>query len=232
MPLTVALIGNPNVGKSVIFNNLTGARQHVGNWPGKTVEKKEGRYTYAGVEMHIVDLPGTYSLSSRAVDELIARNYIIEEDPDVVVDIVDAANLERNLYLTMLLLELEANVIVVLNMSDIAAKKGYTIDVDQLSSRLGVPVISTIATRKEGMNELSKTIVRVAKQKSPKKNVVNYGKSLEKRIALLTEAISKDRNLMEKYSPRWLAIKLLEQDEEVLKKVETSSYCKEILEGT
>ncbi|MHA1364221.1 MAG: FeoB small GTPase domain-containing protein, partial [Candidatus Freyarchaeota archaeon] len=102
--LRVALIGNPNVGKSVIFNNLTGLRQHTGNWPGKTVEKKVGRHTYKGVEMEIVDLPGTYSLTSRAIDELIAREYIVEEKPDVVVDIVDASNIERNLYLTVLLL--------------------------------------------------------------------------------------------------------------------------------
>lgn len=216
MPLKVALIGNPNVGKSVIFNNLTGARQHVGNWPGKTVEKKEGRHTYNGVEMQIVDLPGTYSLTSRAVDELIARNYILEEKPDVVVDIVDAANIERNLYLTMLLLELEANVVVALNMWDIAESKGYKIDVKKLSERLGVPVVPTIATRKEGMKDLSEAIVKAAKQKPKKKLIVNYDKELEARIAKLEAALAEDPTIGIRYPARWLAIKILEKDEKVL----------------
>jgi Fe2+ transport system protein B len=130
MDYTVALIGNPNVGKSVIFNNLVpGARQHVGNWPGKTVEKKEGKCVHKGVELKIVDLPGTYSLTARAVDELVSRNYIVEEKPDVVVHIIDASNIERNLYFTFLLLELEANLVIALNMFDVAKEKGYKIDV-------------------------------------------------------------------------------------------------------
>lgn len=231
MPLKVALIGNPNVGKSVIFNNLTGARQHVGNWPGKTVEKKEGLQKYNEVEMQIVDLPGTYSLTSRAVDELIARNFILEEKPDVVVDIVDAANIERNLYLTMLLLELEANVVVALNMCDIADNKGYKIDVKKLAERLGVPVVPTIATRKEGMKDLSEAIVKAAKQKPKQKPVVDYGKELEARIAKLEAALAEDRTVGTRYPTRWLAIKILEKDEEVLNQIKTNPNLLKIAEA-
>ena len=229
--LRVALIGNPNVGKSVIFNNLTGLRQHTGNWPGKTVEKKVGRHTYKGVEMEIVDLPGTYSLTSRAIDELIAREYIVEEKPDVVVDIVDASNIERNLYLTVLLLELEANVVVALNMMDVAESKGYKIDVEKLSELLGVPVVPTIATRKVGMNELSEAIIRAAEKRKKKRPIVNYGRRIEELITRVEKAVKKDRNLSEKYSPRWLAIKILENDEAVLEKVNESPYRNEILEA-
>jgi len=162
--IRVALIGNPNVGKSSIFNNLTGGRAHVGNWPGKTVEKKEGKCVHKGVEMHIIDLPGTYSLTAHSIDELIARNFIIEEKPDVVVDIVDASNLERNLYLTLQLLELEANVVIALNKVDMSEDLGYQIDVKELSRFLGgVPVVPTVATTKEGMEELKDAIVEAAK---------------------------------------------------------------------
>mgnify|MGYP000675099655 FL=1 len=121
LKVKVALAGNPNVGKSVVFNNLTGARQHVGNWPGVTVEKKEGLCTFEDAKIEVVDLPGIYSLTANSIDEIIARNYIVEEAPDIVVDIVDASNLERNLYLTLQLLELGANVIILLNMMDLAA---------------------------------------------------------------------------------------------------------------
>ena len=140
MKIKVALIGNPNVGKSLIFNNLTGGRSHIGNWPGKTVEKKEGRCIYNGVEMEIIDLPGVYSLTAQSIDELIARDYIIEEKPDIVIDIADASNLERNLYLTLQLIELEVKLILVLNKMDIAENLGYNIDVETLSKKLGIPI--------------------------------------------------------------------------------------------
>ena len=218
---TVAVIGNPNVGKSVIFNNLVpGARQHVGNWPGKTVEKKEGLLTHRGEEVKLVDLPGTYSLTARAVDELIARNYIIEEKPDVVVDIVDASNIERNLYLTTLLLELGANVVVVLNMMDLAREKGYRIDIEKLSEKLKVPVIPTIAPEKEGMMELKDTILEAAEKMRPLKPSIIYGEEVEKHVEALSEIINSEEALSA-YPARWTAIKLLEGDEEA------SSWIKE-----
>ena len=230
MAFTVALIGNPNVGKSVIFNNLVpGARQHVGNWPGKTVEKKEGRCIYKETELKIVDLPGTYSLTARAVDELIARNYIVEEKPDVVVDIVDASNIERNLYLTLLLLELEANVVMALNMFDIARDKGYKIDVKGLSRELGIPIVPTVATTKEGMEDLKDAILKAA-EKGRGKTKITYGEKVEGLIEKVVKIIERDEKLAEKYPLRWLAIKILEQDEDVLEKIKESRCRDELME--
>jgi ferrous iron transport protein B len=129
---TIALAGNPNAGKSTLFNALTGARQHVGNWPGKTVEKKEGTWQHGDLEYEVVDLPGTYSLTAYSLEEVIARDYIVDEQPDVVVTVVDSANLERNLYLVVQILEMGAKVVVALNMSDIAESRGIKIDVPKL----------------------------------------------------------------------------------------------------
>lgn len=230
MAIRVAVIGNPNVGKSVIFNNLTGGRAHVGNWPGKTVEKKTGRCTYKGVDMEIIDLPGTYSLTARSVDELIARTFIVEEKPDVVVDIVDASNLERNLYLTTQLMELEANIVIALNKCDLADDVGYEIDFEELSRSLGVPVVPTVATTRKGMDELKEVIIEAAKKRERRIIKISYGKDLDDLISKVEKAILKDGKLSSKYPTRWLAIKVLENDEEVLKRVEESSHRNEILE--
>ncbi len=208
--IKVALIGNPNVGKSVIFNNLTGMKQHVGNWPGVTVEKKIGNFEYNNKKFEVIDLPGTYSLTSRTLDEKIARNFIIEEKPDVVLDIVDAANVERNLYLTLLLIEAECNLVVVLNQLDIAEKNGIKIDSKKLSEYLGVPVIPTIATEKKGMDELKDAIVKVAtfrKKISPLK----YNNNIEGAISIVSNVIQTDKGLAS-YPSRWLSIKFLEGD--------------------
>jgi ferrous iron transport protein B len=156
---TIALAGNPNVGKSTVFNALTGARQHVGNWPGKTVEKKEGTWLYDGQTYTVVDLPGTYSLTAFSLEEIIARDFIIDAQPDAVVVVVDAANLERNLYLVVQIVEMGAPVIVALNMADIAQSKGLKIDVQKLSQGLGVPVVPTVARDGRGMDELGAAIV-------------------------------------------------------------------------
>lgn len=155
---TIALAGNPNTGKSTIFNALTGARQHVGNWPGKTVEKKEGSWQYNGVDFEVVDLPGTYSLTAYSLEEVIARDFVIDERPDLVVVVVDAANLERNLYLVVQILEMGAKAVVALNMSDVADSRGLKIDVVRLSQALGAPVVPTVASKGHGLNELKQAI--------------------------------------------------------------------------
>jgi len=160
---TVALAGNPNCGKSTIFNSLTGGRQHVGNWPGKTVEKKEGIWRHNGRDIRVVDLPGTYSLAAYSLEEVIARDYIVDERPEVVVDVVDAANLERNLYLAVQILELGANLVIALNMTDTAEARGYKTDIAKLSEGLGgVPVVPTVASRGQGIQELKEKIVQAA----------------------------------------------------------------------
>jgi len=227
--IRVALIGNPNVGKTLIFNNLTGGRAHVGNWPGKTVEKKEGKCLHKGVEMQLIDLPGTYSLTANSIDELIARNFIVGEKPDVVIDIVDASNLERNLYLTLQLLELETNIVIALNKYDVAKDLGYEIDVKELSKLLGVPVVPTVATTKEGMDELKDAVIEAAKMKGEKKFGISYGKRFDELISRLARILQKDKELSSKYPVKWLAIKILEVDEEVLKLVDKSPCKNEII---
>lgn len=164
---TIALAGNPNAGKSTVFNALTGGRQHVGNWPGKTVEKKEGIWKQNGDKYEVVDLPGTYSLTAYSLEEIIARDYIVNEHPDVVVTVVDAANLERNLYLVVQILEMDAQVIVALNMTDIAESRGMKIDRKKLSQGLGnIPVVPTIANKKEGIDKLKQTIIDTIKKEA------------------------------------------------------------------
>jgi len=160
---TIALAGNPNAGKSTVFNALTGARQHVGNWPGKTVEKKEGTCRRDGYEIEVVDLPGTYSLTAYSLEEVIARDYIIEDKPDVVIDVVDASNLERNLYLAIQILELGAPLVIALNMSDIADVRGLSIDTAKMSQGLkGTPVVRTTANKGIGIEALLQTAIKVA----------------------------------------------------------------------
>jgi len=231
MSYTVALIGNPNVGKSVIFNSLVpGARQHVGNWPGKTVEKKEGSFVHKGVHIKLVDLPGTYSLTAAAEDELISRNFIVDEKPNLVVDVVDASNLERNLYLTTLLLELETNVLLALNMTDIAADKGYKINVGVLSEQLGIPVISTIATKGKGITELKDAILNIASHPPAKPPQITYDAKVEELIQHTVGLLKKDTALSKKYSLRWFAIKLLEKDQQVLDVAKQAPNANELLE--
>ncbi|MBA7596293.1 Fe(2+) transporter FeoB [subsurface metagenome] len=216
--ITIALAGNPNSGKTTVFNNLTGARQHVGNWPGVTVEKKEGTCRYQGYTIKVVDLPGVYSLTAYSIDEIIARNFIVEEKPDAVVDIVDASNVERNLYLAIQLLEMGTPLIIALNMMDQAESRGHQIDVSQLSYLLGVPVVPMEANRSRGTQALLQEIVKMADSAvQPGRFRLDYGRELEEEIAKLQELISEDRELSRRYPPRWLAIKLLEGDEEVVK---------------
>jgi len=163
--LTIALAGNPNAGKTTIFNALTGLRQHTGNWPGKTVEKKEGEIEHDDLTINIVDLPGTYSLTAYSPEEIIARDYIIQERPDVVINVVDATNLERNLYLTVQILELDVPVVLALNMTDDMQKNGAKINTDQLSQLLGnIPVVQTAANKGKGVSDLINKAVHVARK--------------------------------------------------------------------
>lgn len=218
--VVVALAGNPNVGKTTLFNNLTGARQHVGNWPGVTVEKKEGTCEYEDCQFAIVDLPGAYSLTAYSPDEVIARDYIAEEKPDVVVNIVDASNLERNLYLTVQLLEMGANVIIALNMMDEAESRGYTIDIDGLSRLLGAPVIPMVANKNQGTTELMEEILKASKNPPGTKQLeIPYGQEVETEITLLEKILADIPGLANRYSTRWLAIKLLEEDMGIIEKI-------------
>ncbi len=164
--LSIALAGNPNSGKTTLFNALTGSGQHVGNWPGKTVERRVGRFSALGVDFEATDLPGTYSLAAVSPEESVARDYLLEDAPDVVVLVVDAANPERNLYLTVQVLELGVPSVVALNMSDTAEARGLRIDRDRLERQLGVPVVRTIARRREGIDDLLRAVVAVAGERA------------------------------------------------------------------
>ncbi|MBW1918518.1 MAG: ferrous iron transport protein B [Deltaproteobacteria bacterium] len=212
--LTICLGGNPNAGKTTVFNKLIGAHQKVGNWPGVTVEKKEGNYSYQGKSIRVVDLPGTYSLTAYSLDERIASDFLVKEQPDVSVAIVDASNLERNLYLVVELLELGANLVVDLNMMDLVRQKKWRLDVEQLSKSLGVPVVSTVANRCEGLEELQEAIAAAAKcQAQPLK--IDYGPEVENALGQLTEDIQRVKDASINTPSRWLALKLLENNSQV-----------------
>ncbi|MEW5945119.1 MAG: ferrous iron transport protein B [bacterium] len=228
--LTVALAGNPNSGKTSVFNNLTGARQHVGNWPGVTVERKEGFLHTDGVRIRVVDLPGTYSLTAYSLDEIIARNFVVRENPDVVVDIVDASNLERNLYLAVQMIELGANLVIALNMTDVAEAKGLRINVGLLSELLGVPVVSTVATKGRGMAEIVGAVLEAAGGKGRGRKVrVYYGSEVEDEVGRLVALINGTGVLVRDYDPRWLALKLLERDRQVAGEVAEAPGGAEVL---
>jgi len=227
MTVKVALVGNPNVGKSVIFNNLTGSHQHIGNWPGKTVEKKEGIFEYNDKEVYVIDLPGIYSLTAYSVEELIARDYIIEEKPDVIVVIIDASNIERNLYLVLQVLELGAKTLLVLNKMDLAEASNLHIDAMELGKLLGIPVIQTVAPKKIGMDELRRKILEIAKAKK-QLTKIRYSSDFEEAIDRITKLLE-DYKLHEEYSRRWLAIKLLEGDKVIIEKIRKTAKGKEFL---
>jgi small GTP-binding protein len=217
--ITIALAGNPNSGKTTVFNNLTGSRQHVGNWPGVTVEKKEGRCTFKGQRIRVVDLPGVYSLTAYSLDEVVARDYVVDERPDVVVDVVDASNLERNLYLAIQFLEMGANLVIALNMMDVAEARGYQINVEELSHLLGSPVVPMVAAKNQGTNALLETVVSVATEETQVHGInIQYGHDVEAEIAKLEQLIATN-SLAQQYSPRWLAVKLLEEDKEIIGKI-------------
>ncbi len=242
--IVVALAGNPNSGKTTIFNALTGAHQHVGNYPGVTVERKEGFRYYGDIELQIVDLPGTYSLSAYSAEELVARNFIIDEKPDVVVDIIDTSNLERNLYLAVQFMELGVPLVLAFNMSDMAKARGYEFDIDKLSGFFGTAIVRTVGHKGTGIKELIDAVISTATKgvskytdnretssASPLSSgasilgpqceapVLNYGANIEREIAKI-QSLSETKGYFNgKYDSRWLALKLLENDRELRGKV-------------
>ena len=230
--LTIALAGNANVGKSAIFNQLTGLNQVTGNWPGKTVERAEGTLHFKGCTIRVVDLPGTYSLSAYSMEEIVSRDYLALDKPDIIVNVVDASALERNLYLTLQLLELEVPVVIALNQMDFAAKKGLRIDPDKLFQALGVKAVPTVAVQGKGITELLDLVVEQAcKRKENAPISLVYGKEIEQRIKAVEElVVSKLPLLAKTYPERWIAIKLLEKDADVQSKVKTVPDGKALLE--
>lgn len=210
--LKIALAGNPNCGKTAIFNALTGARQRVGNWPGVTVERVMGEYTHRDATVEVTDLPGIYSFSALSPDEEVARKHILFDTPNVVVNVIDASNLERNLYLTTQLLEMDVPVVVALNMMDMAKQRGIRIETKHLEKHLGCPVIPTVASKKRGIEELRAAICRISKSHHKPEVRVTYEKDIEKVLESLEISLA-DVALSKEVSARWLAIKLLEKDE-------------------
>jgi len=217
--ITMALAGNPNAGKTTLFNTLTGARQHVGNYPGITVDHKEGRTRFNSREIIITDLPGTYSMTAYSAEELVARDYLVKQKPDVVVNIVDASNLERNLYLTCQFLELGVPLVIALNMMDVAQDRGIDIKVDKLSQLLGVPVVPIIARSGKGKDELLETVIAVAEnsgQSQATSCTITYGEDIDQSRQELVEIIENNKFLTNTYPAGYAAIKYLENDDQIL----------------
>ncbi len=221
--LRVALAGNPNAGKTSLFNAITGQHQHIGNYPGVTVEKKVGHIEKDGVTVEIVDLPGTYSLSAYSIEEVVARDFVLREKPNLIVDVLDSTNLERNLYLLLQFQELGIPVLGVLNMSDEAEAQGIMIDEKQLSTILGIPLVKTIGNRGKGIDKLTQLLVDAAHNKLELNGRrMNYGRDLERHRDRIAEVLASDQLFAESINLDWLAIKLLEDDDDANDKVEAA----------
>lgn len=223
MEATIALAGNPNAGKTTLFNALTGARQHIGNYPGVTVEKKEGTYLDKRRRFHVVDLPGTYSLTAYSLEEVVARDYIVNEKPNMVVNIVDASNLERNLYLTLQFMEMGVPVCISLNMIDVARDRGISINADRLSELMGVPVVPTVARKGEGKKELMEAVANSIDQGAQSGPLhISYGDDIDQAMIEM-ENVLKNSSMGEGLYPRrWLAMKYLENDDKIIAMGEAS----------
>ena len=218
-PFTIGVAGNPNCGKTTLFNALTGARQRVGNWPGVTVDRKTGSYKQNNNAVEVVDLPGIYSLTASSVDEEVARDYILGREADLIVNIVDASNIERNLYLTSQMMEMKVPMLIALNMMDVARDKQISIDIDALADKLGVPVVPIVANKNEGVDGLKQAIYQAALDKRIPKIQVSYPEPFSQAMEELLPLIDKEAkaNLIDSY---WLAAKLLEGDEGAMKMVD------------
>ena len=230
--IKVALVGNPNCGKTSLFNMASGSHEHVGNYSGVTVDAKEGQFEHGGYKFTIVDLPGTYSLTAYSPEELYVRRNLIEDTPDVVVNVIDASNLQRNLYLTTQLIDMNLRVVMALNMYDELVASGNKLDIKQLGYLLGMPVIPTVSRSGEGINELFDTIIQIYEKSDPhlaRHIHINHGSEVEQSIDRIKELISKTEDIRGKYSTRYLAIKYLENDKEIEGVVEILSNRDEII---
>lgn len=228
MDLTFAMAGNPNCGKTTIFNHFTGAKQHVGNYPGITVEKTEGHCRYGNDDITVVDLPGIYGLNGYSLDETVARNYIVEQKPDAIVGILDSTNLERNFYFMLQLIEFERPLVLGLNMMDEAVGKGLKIDVEALSRKLDLEVIPTVGRNKQGVTELLRAAVETAKHKNISCFRIDYGSAIEEHIYMLEELIARHLRGVP-YPRRWLALKLLDNDREIIQYLQSIAGGVEVL---
>ncbi len=221
--VNICLAGNPNCGKSSLFNNLTGLRQHVGNYPGVTVEKKEGNFVSGRYKINVVDLPGIYSLSATSEDEIVARNFIIEEKPDLIIDVVDASNFERNLYLYTQLAELGVPVIIAMNMTDVLKNKGQEIDLALLKKEYGIMAVPMIANKNKGTQELIKAVIETYEKKSDMKIFkTDYGQIISAELDKIESVINRDFVIVNKYPIRYVAVSLLKDDKFVFEKIRTS----------
>ncbi len=224
----IALVGNPNSGKTTLFNRLTGASQHVGNWPGVTVEKKEGTLEHEGILCRVVDLPGIYSLGAFSEDEIVARDYILSDDADVIINVIEASNLERNLYLTTQLLEMGKKVVIALNMADEADKKQIRFDLEKLSELTGTPVVKTVALRGEGVEELVGAAIDTMGKQEPFFPSLPYKPAVAHHIDHMEELLA---DMPLPYPIRWTAIKMVEGDSHVLDKLQALSLPDSLMEG-
>ena len=227
MGIRIALAGNPNCGKTTMFNDLTGANQYVGNWPGVTVEKKEGKYT-KDKDVTVTDLPGIYSLSPYSPEEIVARDYLLDGDPDVVINLIDATNLERNLYLTTQILELGLPVVIALNMMDLVEKNGDTIDVDKLSRELGCPIVPTSALKGRGMDELVKTAIELGKKGVPAAPQIRFSDEIETALAKIIDVLG---SKVAPATARWFAIKALEGEERTISQLKLTDADKKTVDA-
>ena len=227
----ICLAGNPNCGKSSLFNNITGLRQHVGNYPGVTVEKKEAFVTKNGYELQIIDLPGIYGLSASSEDEIVARNVLIEEKPELVIDVVDSSNLERNLYLYAQLSELKIPVVIAMNMTDILENKGQKIDYKKLEEKYNVVAVPIVASKNKGTEELLNIVTDVlSKKKTVKPISIDYGKEINKEKDTICQLISEDLNLVLKYPVNFLAVELIKKESYAIEKIKSSKDSAKIIE--